>query len=82
MLHTKYGCAHACVDPYKLEKTQKEYKNDYKDFYHHVGGHEPGKKDFTETTREEFEKLIEGLIEETEQWMKWSINDKGDADRH
>lgn len=37
---------------------------------------------FTKTTREEFEKLIEGLIEETEQWMKWSINDKGDADRH
>lgn len=64
---TKYGCTHACAGPYKLEKTQKEYKNDCKDSYHHVGGHKPGKKDFTKTTKEEFEKLIEGPIEEKEQ---------------
>ena len=69
-VHITHGGAHACASPHRQEKTQKEQNNDCKDSYHHVGGHKPGKKDFTKTTREEFEKSIDGPIEETEQLMK------------
>lgn len=48
-------------------RKRRKNKNDGKDFYHHLGDHEAGKKDFIKTTGEEFEKLIEGLIEEIEQ---------------
>ena len=30
---TKYGCAHACMNPYIMKKEHKEHKDDCKDFY-------------------------------------------------
>lgn len=48
---------------------RKTGKNDCKDFYHHLGVMTLERKTI-KTTKEEFEKLIEGQLEETEQLMK------------